>query len=548
MHRVIAFACLLLVGGMFSVHAASPVAESGSWNMTRGRCSEVAVGGPLEPAASQGAFCYRANFRLVEPGDSDAALYLSAVYDNDQAWLNGHELGSTGRGSAEGRHAGGYRRNYSVHQSWLKSGVNVIALDVRCTGARCGPEGPALLLIPEFALQNKWIDTLAGLLIAGSLLLTGLIFLLIGWGGEREAFHRWFSYFVLAGAVAIITHEPAWAPDATHNLLFRLESAASMSLFPLYALFLIATRDWATAGRLRLLASLLLTAASLALFVPLDWITPAVLGHKLLCGTGMMILLVALLRERSPSARFERGKLAAVSLLLTAGAGADFAVEHGWLRMPMEWLDDFMPIALLATALIKARVLASRYRRLRQTAYRDPLTGLNSRRFMDEFIPVELSRAARLGQPVTALFIDIDLFKRVNDRNGHAAGDRVLHAIAQRLNGLRREGDFLCRWGGEEFALFMFGQGQADAQALAERMRAGVAAEPFALGAGLPSLPVTISIGVAALSPANDSLAKLGAAMDQALYAAKSAGRNRVMTAPAPIDAPAAQPQVVKPS
>jgi diguanylate cyclase (GGDEF)-like protein len=195
-----------------------------------------------------------------------------------------------------------------------------------------------------------------------------------------------------------------------------------------------------------------------------------------------------------------------------------------------------MTLALPLTVLVAARVLANRYQRLRQTAYRDPLTRLNSRRFMDEFIPAELARAARLGHPVTALFIDIDHFKQVNDHYGHAAGDVVLQALARRLNGLRREGDFLCRWGGEEFALFMFGQGLADAQSLAERMRASVAAEPFPLGKGMPTLPVTISIGVAALAPGNDSLPHLIAATDQALYAAKSAGRNRVMTARSPAE------------
>jgi diguanylate cyclase (GGDEF)-like protein len=313
-----------------------------------------------------------------------------------------------------------------------------------------------------------------------------------------------------------------------------------MALFPLYVRFLLAARDVPRTRLLRLVSLLLLATALITLFIPLSWIQPLALGQKLLSGMVMLLLFGAVLWERSPHARYDRGKLAATSLLLTLCAGADMAVELGTLNMPVIWLDDTMTLALPLTVLVAARVLANRYQRLRQTAYRDPLTGLNSRRFMDEFIPAELARATRLGHPVAALFIDIDLFKRVNDKYGHAAGDVVLRAIAQRLNGLRREGDFLCRWGGEEFALFMFGQGLPDAQALAERMRAAVAAEPFAPGHGLPSLPLTISIGVAQLSPGNESLPQLIAATDQALYAAKNAGRNRVMTAGAAANPPAA--------
>ncbi len=538
MRRGLILLGVLLAGGRIAA-ATPPVIESGGWSKTPGHCTGYPDAAAVEAVAERGQFCFRASFRLNARGDNDSYIYLNAVYDNDHAFLNSHAIGATGRDDPGGSHAGGYRRAYAVSATYLRIGVNEIALDVRCENQRCGPDGPALLLPAESALQRKWEDTLVGLMIAGSLLLAGLIFLIIGSGAARESYHRWFGLFVLAGAVALFTHQPAWVPEALRNHFYRLESAAAMALFPLYARFLIAARDWSSARGLRAAATALLLSSAAALVLPLGWIQPLALGQKLLSGGVMLVLFVALLWERSPQARFDRGKLAATSLLLTLSAGADLLVELRYLHMPVDWLDDYMPLALLLSALIAARVLANRYQRLRQTAYRDPLTGLNSRRFMDEFIPAELSRAARLGHPVTALFIDIDHFKRVNDRYGHAAGDVVLRALAQRLTGLRREGDYLCRWGGEEFALFMFGQGLQDAEALAERMRAAVAGEPFALGRGLPALPLTISIGVAALSPENDSLAQLIAATDQALYAAKSAGRNQVMTAPTPAESPA---------
>jgi diguanylate cyclase (GGDEF)-like protein len=146
----------------------------------------------------------------------------------------------------------------------------------------------------------------------------------------------------------------------------------------------------------------------------------------------------------------------------------------------------------------------------------DPLTGVLNRRGWD----------ARLRRPDRGaiLLVDIDRFKAVNDRFGHAEGDRVLVRVATTLSAVLRRGDVLARIGGEEFAVFLQGATAEQAMHLAERLRAAVAAE---VRAG--DLPVTISVGV---SPgrAGPSLADRLVEADRGVYAAKDAGRNRVMS------------------
>jgi len=164
----------------------------------------------------------------------------------------------------------------------------------------------------------------------------------------------------------------------------------------------------------------------------------------------------------------------------------------------------------------------------RRLANTDMLTGVANRRHFMARAAVELKRAARAGRPLALLMADIDHFKRVNDRLGHAAGDQVIAAVAQTLAGQQRAGDLLGRLGGEEFALMLPDTNLAEAQQVAERLRSAVAA----LGLdweGQP-VPVTMSFGCSdgAGGGSEAALAALMQRADQALYEAKGAGRNRV--------------------
>lgn len=172
---------------------------------------------------------------------------------------------------------------------------------------------------------------------------------------------------------------------------------------------------------------------------------------------------------------------------------------------------------------------------MRKTSVRDPLTGLYNRRFFDDQINSEWRRAMRLQLPLSMLVIDIDHFKAYNDSLGHVAGDRAICAVADRISSrVRRAGDTVCRFGGEEFAMILPATDAGSGADLAESIRAAIEADGID-HPGHPEGPgrcVTVSVGVSTIThqadllhySANDMLAMA----DDALYAAKQAGRNRV--------------------
>ncbi|MBA4095128.1 MAG: diguanylate cyclase, partial [Candidatus Accumulibacter sp.] len=177
----------------------------------------------------------------------------------------------------------------------------------------------------------------------------------------------------------------------------------------------------------------------------------------------------------------------------------------------------------------------------------DSLTGVYNRRYMDRRLIEETARARRQGYRLSCMYIDIDHFKRVNDSVGHQGGDDVLREVCGRIKAELRMSDALGRFGGEEFVVLLIDADLESASTVAHRIRAGVAAAPISLSGG-ERVDVTVSIGVAALSaqwsdPARDPVRDLAhdnpiegvaqelvAAADAALYQAKAAGRNKVVT------------------
>ncbi|MBV9859688.1 MAG: diguanylate cyclase, partial [Alphaproteobacteria bacterium] len=171
----------------------------------------------------------------------------------------------------------------------------------------------------------------------------------------------------------------------------------------------------------------------------------------------------------------------------------------------------------------------------------DPLTGLNNRRFLENHLAATLEQARARHKPVSLMILDIDHFKRVNDTYGHAAGDDVLRELASRTLRGMRSFDLVARLGGEEFLVVMPETNLAIAANIAERLRLSVANEPFTLRSNNLRVPITVSIGVAVSRESGENAEDLLKRADDGLYAAKNAGRNRVvaLAADAASDAPA---------
>lgn len=206
----------------------------------------------------------------------------------------------------------------------------------------------------------------------------------------------------------------------------------------------------------------------------------------------------------------EEAALGILALRLPASAGEDAAEQT--LR------DLARPLAI-----------ALHQPSLRNAAETDALTGLFTKRHLMARAPALLAQQQARGTDLALLMVDLDHFKAINDTHGHPAGDRVLKEVAARIAATVRGSDTAYRFGGEEIACLLPGAGGAVAMRVAGRIRRAIGEQPVSLGEGLPGLPVTASVGVAALTPEMTTWEALLSAADQALYQAKAAGRDRAV-------------------
>lgn len=179
----------------------------------------------------------------------------------------------------------------------------------------------------------------------------------------------------------------------------------------------------------------------------------------------------------------------------------------------------------LQAQLIEIGMLQSQ---LREQAIRDPLTNLFNRRYLEETLDRELARAGRESYPLCILMIDLDHFKQTNDTYGHDAGDHVLRALATTLSEQTRRGDFACRYGGEEFVIVMPNISQHTAHERAKKLRRRL--KSLEIPYECHNLTTTISMGIACYPQDGDTRRALLRAADQAMYAAKAAGRDAILT------------------
>jgi two-component system cell cycle response regulator len=212
------------------------------------------------------------------------------------------------------------------------------------------------------------------------------------------------------------------------------------------------------------------------------------------------------------------------------------ALELGAHDIIIRPIDEEEIIARARTLMRRKRYMDALRQRLDQSlelAITDQLTGLYNRRFLVTQLTPLVNRAQCGGEPVSVMTIDLDHFKRCNDTFGHDIGDAVLREFSVRLGSNTRPSDFACRFGGEEFVIIMPRTTGDIACLAAERLRRSICAAPFVVqGLGQP-LEVTVSIGVACTEGGEDTAETLLKRADEALYEAKSSGRNRVIGKPA---------------
>lgn len=268
---------------------------------------------------------------------------------------------------------------------------------------------------------------------------------------------------------------------------------------------------------------------ALAGFYVLAW-TPLLLGHLVLALNKFGYLPRNFLTESGPQIG-----VAMEVILLSFALAYRINLER---RRRLAAQEQALVIQRRANQTLEDRVrsrteeLELANQRLKSMSFTDGLTGVANRRQFDDRLRREWARASRQGEPLSLLMLDIDYFKSVNDRYGHPVGDECLVAVAALCDHeIQRSGDLLARYGGEEFAVLLPATPEDGAAQVGERLRQVIERSPVCPGGQEAAISLRISVGVAGLIPGEeDAPGDLIRRADEALYAAKGAGRNRVMS------------------
>jgi diguanylate cyclase (GGDEF)-like protein len=362
---------------------------------------------------------------------------------------------------------------------------------------------------------------------------------------------RRFRIFTTLGILANVAYlsyfwwlmPPATTPlqqrySTTIGLIHAVSAAGLVVFWPLcHHLLRSATMPPLRTRALQVLISAWVIAFGVSLSVADQWVGSNTTNYVML---SLIVAMLALLRPVVSILLFTGAYVVlynALALTQSDPAMLDMARSHSFTGTVMSLVASivmwrqYVNATLLRRQLTESNAsLEKKQEELSHLATYDALTGLRNRRAFLHEAEHELNRALRYPCETGILIADLDYFKRVNDRHGHPAGDAVLRHFASLLKAQLRDSDIAARLGGEEFIVLLPGTGTVGTAVVAEKIRQAIEATPV-IHAG-EHIAITVSIGVSSL-PANNNCAidALYGQADQALYAAKAEGRNRVVHA-----------------
>jgi len=565
-----------------------PVRLAGEWEFYPGRLLRSAeMKSPAETraipdrwrgaeaggTAGMGAGTYRLRV-LLGSGGLDLGIRVPTVSTAFELDANGVMIGRAGKpallaGDAKpGCFTGICRVPAPASSGELELVVRVSNHEYR-TG---GMWSPFLLGIEESLRADKRLEDGLTLAFFGVAFSTALVFFLLFRFRRRELGHLYFASFALTIALrTLVTGDYLLAsivPALPFHALIRLTYLTAFASFPLVILFFGRLFPEEIPARALAWACVPFCVLGLALAAPLPLLTRSIYVLYPLLAV-MITLMVFGLGRAALHRRPGSGLMLATSIVLGVAGICDMLSTSLILRivnllfpallvfifaqtsvLAKRFAAAFDSVERLSSELVRAndgldrqvrertRELEDAYAQIKELSVKDPLTGAFNRRYLDMELLRETDRALRYDLPLSVLFTDFDHFKAINDRYGHGAGDEVLRAFSRIVLGaIRSNVDWLARYGGEEFLVVLPGTRPRDAGRLAERLRARAEAE--AAETESCSIPYTLSIGVAGLdagafssepggADAGEAAAALVARADEAMYAAKAAGRNRV--------------------